>query len=49
MNACIVGYGAVGPVHAAAVDAIDGAKVYAVCDIDAAKRELARVTHGTKT
>ena len=34
MNACIVGYGAVGPVHAAAVSKTDGGSVYAVCDVN---------------
>ncbi|MBR2929784.1 MAG: Gfo/Idh/MocA family oxidoreductase [Clostridia bacterium] len=47
MNACIVGYGAVGPVHAAAVDAIDGAKVYAVCDIDRGRAELCKEKYGS--
>ena len=38
MNACIVGYGAIGPVHADALSHIDNAKLYAICDID---REIA--------
>ncbi len=33
-NACIVGYGAVGPVHAYALSQTENANVYAVCDID---------------
>lgn len=37
MKACIVGYGAVGPVHAAAVSNTPGAELYAVCDINAAR------------
>lgn len=32
-NACIVGYGAIGPIHAAALSSLDSAKLYAVCDI----------------
>lgn len=44
MKVCIVGYGAIGPVHAEAVAAIDGAELYAICDCnrevaDAAARE----------
>lgn len=31
-NVCIVGYGAIGPVHAAAFEYVEGAKLYAVCD-----------------
>ena len=32
MNICIVGYGAIGPVHANAINQIDNATLYAVCD-----------------
>lgn len=39
-NVCIVGYGAVGPVHAKALEHIDGAKFYAVCDIKESRRRL---------
>ena len=31
---CIVGYGAIGPIHAAAISKVEHAKLYAVCDID---------------
>ena len=34
MNACIVGYGAIGPVHANAINQINGVTLYAVCDIN---------------
>lgn len=34
-NACIVGYGAIGPVHADAINKCPDAHLYAVCDIDA--------------
>ncbi len=33
-NVCIVGYGAIGPIHAAALEVIDEANFYAVCDCD---------------
>ena len=33
-NACIVGYGAIGPVHADAIDKCPDAHLYAVCEID---------------
>ena len=39
---CIVGYGAIGPVHARALENVEHAKLYAVCDIDAAKRVLCK-------
>lgn len=41
-NACIVGYGAIGPVHAKAIENIEEARVYAVCDIDSEKLERAK-------
>lgn len=36
-NACIVGYGAIGPIHAKAIDANDNIKLYAVCDTNPEK------------
>ena len=33
-NVCIVGYGAIGPIHARALSVIDEANFYAVCDKD---------------
>ncbi len=37
---CIVGYGNIGPIHAKALESVDNARLYAVCDIkeDAVKR-----------
>lgn len=34
MNICIVGYGAIGPVHANAINQVENATLYAVCDIN---------------
>ena len=39
---CIVGYGAIGPVHAKALEMVEQAKLYAVCDIDVGKRALCK-------
>lgn len=39
-NVCIVGYGAIGPVHAKALENVENARLYAVCDTDSAKRKL---------
>ena len=39
-NVCIVGYGAVGPVHAAAIERIENVQLYAVCDINPQKLNL---------
>ena len=38
-NVCIVGYGAIGPIHAAAINKTEGARLYAVCETDADKRQ----------
>lgn len=40
-NACIVGYGAIGPIHAKAICELDNINLYAVCDIDEEKLESA--------
>lgn len=37
-NVCIVGYGAIGPTHAAAIKNTKSARLYAVCEIDEARR-----------
>lgn len=37
---CIVGYGAIGPVHASALEGVENARLYAVCDIDPEMRKL---------
>lgn len=37
---CIAGYGAIGPVHAKALEYVNGAALYAVCDINESKRKL---------
>lgn len=41
-NVCIVGYGAIGPIHAAAVEKTHNAKVYAVCDINPEKIKICK-------
>lgn len=43
---CIVGYGAIGPVHASALEGVDNARLYAVCDIDPAMRALCVEKYG---
>ena len=46
MNACIVGYGAIGPVHAEALSHIDNARLYAICDIDQERADTAAQKFG---
>ncbi len=48
-NACIVGYGAIGPIHAEAVARADHARLYAVCDSDADKLSLCREKYDVLT
>lgn len=48
MNACIVGYGSIGPVHADVVSNLEGAELYAVCDIDKARADKAVERYGVK-
>ena len=48
MKACIVGYGAVGPVHADAVSRLENAELYAVCDINSERAALAKAKYGCR-
>ena len=47
-NVCIVGYGAIGPVHARALENVEQARLYAVCDIDEKKRRLCAEKYDVK-
>lgn len=47
-NVCIVGYGAIGPVHASAFDNIETAQLYALCDIDTEKAKICSEKYGVK-
>lgn len=38
-NVCIVGFGNIAPLHAAAIEKTDSARLYAVCDIDTEKMQ----------
>lgn len=44
-NGCVVGYGAIGPVHANALETAEDARLYAVCDIDGARLEKCKAEH----
>lgn len=48
-NVCIVGYGAIGPIHAEALKCVKNAEFYAVCDIDEKKLELCLSEYDVKT
>ena len=43
----IVGYGNIGTIHAKALENVENARLYAVCDINAARRSLCREMYGT--
>lgn len=48
MNACIVGFGAIGPVHAEVLSNLKSAKLYAVCDIDKSRADKAAQQYNAK-
>ena len=45
-KAAIVGYGAIGPIHALALEKTQKARLYAVCDTDPERRRLCREQYG---
>ncbi len=47
-NACIVGYGSIGPIHAAAIEAAESVKLYAVCDKDPGRAKRCVDAYGVK-
>lgn len=49
INVCVVGYGAVGPVHASAIVNCKYTNLYAVCDIDEEKLNTCSNLYGCKT
>ena len=48
MNAVVVGYGAIGPVHAMALDKIEGVTLYGICDIVKERADSAAKEYGVK-
>ena len=48
INICIVGYGAIGPIHATALKDIDGVKIYGICDIQKDIADKAAIEYGCK-
>ena len=48
MNVCIVGCGAIGPVHALALEKTESAKLYAVCDLNKERADALANKHGVK-
>ena len=48
-NVCIVGYGAIGPIHAAAIEKTKSARLYAVCDCVPERAEKCRVKYDVVT
>lgn len=47
-NVCITGYGAIGPVHAKALENVENARLYAVCDINPDRMNLCREKYAVK-
>ncbi len=48
INVCIVGFGAIGPVHAEALKELDGVKIYGICDIQKDVADSAAIEYGCK-
>ena len=48
MNGVIVGCGAIAPIHAAALSAIDGAALYGACDTDRARADAFAKKYGCR-
>lgn len=48
-NLCIVGYGAIGPIHAKAIEEIESVKFYAVCDNDPERIEKCKKDYDVKS
>lgn len=44
-NVCVIGYGAIGPIHADALGQVENAKLYGVCDIDPEVLKHAKETY----
>lgn len=47
-NACVIGCGSIGPVHAAAISAAKNVRLYAVCDTDKARADKYAEEYGCK-
>lgn len=47
-NVCIVGYGAIGPVHAETLSGIENVCVYAICDIDKKRADKGALEYACK-
>lgn len=47
-NCCIVGYGAIGPVHAEALSGIEDVTLYGICDIDKERADAGAEKYGCK-
>ena len=48
-NACVVGYGAIGPIHAKAIEETGLAKFYAVCDKNPEKIDICKSSYDVKS
>ena len=47
-HVCIVGYGAIGPVHAEALADMPGVNLYGICDIEKERAEKGATEYGCK-
>lgn len=47
-NACVVGYGAIGPIHAQAIEKANNVTLYGICDIDKSRADQGAKEHFCK-
>lgn len=47
-NACVIGYGAIGPIHAAGIEKAENVKLYGICDIDKSRADEGAKQHNCK-
>ncbi len=48
MNVCVVGFGAIGPLHAKVLSSIKGVNLYGICDVDRRRAEKGAKEFGAK-
>jgi predicted dehydrogenase len=49
MNVCVVGFGAIGPLHAKVLASVKGVKLYGICDVDRRRADKGAKDFGAKS
>ena len=48
-NACVIGYGAIGPIHAMGIEKAQNVNLFGICDIDKERADIAAQKYNCKT